>query len=555
MFELEEGEKMLRLGKEELKMKKDQFAKLRIKTPDFDVEEVWEATKKDPTWVHFGGGNLFRAYHSVLQHHLIELNETNKGIIVVSTSNDSKIEKAYHPYDNLCLDVIMKTDGTLDMEVIASVAESIAANQETTSWQRLKEIFQNPSLQFITLTITEKGYDLEDINGEIRGSVREEIEQGIEHPKHTIVILTALLFERYQNEKTPLALVSTDNFSHNGDKLKDAVMTVASIWKEIGVVEQGFIDYLNDENIISFPWSMIDKITPQPSLDVQKKLEEIGFGSVELIQTRKDRPASIAPFVNTEESEYLVIEDRFPNGRPALEKVGVYFTKKEVVDRVERMKVCTCLNPLHTALAIFGCLLKYKSIADEMKDEDLKALIEKIGYDEGMKVVTDPGIINPMEFIKEVIEMRFPNPNIPDTPQRIATDTSQKLSIRFGETLKMYVNREGLDVNDLTFIPLTIAAWCRYLIGIDDAGEAFAISPDPLLEDLQQHIQKIEFGNPDSVGEHLQPILSNRRIFGIDLYEIGLGEKVEGFFKQLIKGPEAVRTTLHENVEGTIEVR
>ncbi|MDP4157962.1 MAG: mannitol dehydrogenase family protein, partial [Bacillota bacterium] len=256
--------------------------------------------------------------------------------------------------------------------------------------------------------------------------------------------------------------------------------------------------------------------------------------------------APIAPFVNGEEAEYLVIEDRFPNGRPALEKVGVYFTAQEVVDQVERMKVCTCLNPLHTALAVFGCLLDYKSIAAEMQDEDLKALVEKIGYVEGMKTVTDPGIIDPKKFIKEVIEVRFPNPNNPDTPQRIASDTSQKLAIRFGETIKAYVQRDDLDVNDLTFIPLTIAGWCRYLLGVNDQGEEMKLSPDPLLEEVQEYMRNVKFGQPDSVSTNLQQILSNTKIFGVDLYEVGLGEKIEIFFKRLINGKGAVRATLHQ---------
>jgi fructuronate reductase len=538
---------LLLLGKEELKTKKAQFAEIGIKTPEYDFEKVWEATKKEPIWLHFGGGNLFRAFHSVLQQHLIEKNETAKGIIVVSTFNDALVEKVYHPYDNLSLDVVMKADGTLDMEAVASVAESIATYSGAESWERLKAIFRKPSLQFVTFSITEKGYGLRDMNGEIRAAVKEEIEQGLALPNHTMVMIAVLLYERYQNGQTPLALVSTDNFSHNGDKLKDAVFTVASLWKEIGVVDQGFMDYINDQTKITFPWSMIDKITPQSSPIVSEKLTALGYGSAELIYPRPNGPA-IAPFVNTEESQYLVIEDRFPNGRPALEKVGVYFTEREVVDLVERMKVCTCLNPLHTALAIFGCLLDYKSIAAEMNDEDLKALVEKIGYDEGMKVVTDPGIIDPMQFIKEVIEVRFPNPNNPDTPQRIATDTSQKLAIRFGETIKLYVERADLDVNDLSFIPLTIAAWCRYLLGINDAGEAMNISPDPLLAEVQSYLNKVEFGNPDSVGDHLKPILANERIFGVDLYQIGLAEKVEEFFKQLIKEPGAVRATLHNQL-------
>ena len=161
----------------------------------------------------------------------------------------------------------------------------------------------------------------------------------------------------------------------------------------------------------------------------------------------------IAPFVNAEKPQYLVIEDKFPNRRMPLEQAGVIFTDRQTVDRVEKMKVCTCLNPLHTALAVFGCLLGYTLIADEMRDPALKSLVEKIGYEEGMPVVVNPQIIDPEAFIKEVIEVRLPNPYIPDTPQRIVTDTSQKVGIRFGETIKAYCLRPDLEVKNSSISP------------------------------------------------------------------------------------------------------
>ena len=130
---------------------------------------------------------------------------------------------------------------------------------------------------------------------------------------------------------------------------------------------------------------MIDKITPRPDSSVAAKLAESGFESTELVIT--DKNTYIAPFVNTEGPQYLVIEDDFPNGRPPLEKTGVRLTTRETVDLVERMKVCTCLNPLHTAMAVFGCLLGYKSIAAEMNDAAIVRLIKRIGYVEGMPVV------------------------------------------------------------------------------------------------------------------------------------------------------------------------
>ena len=108
------------------------------------------------------------------------------------------------------------------------------------------------------------------------------------------------------------------------------------------------------------------------------------------------------------------------------------------------MKVTTCLNPLHTALAVYGCLLGYTLIADEMKDVELNKLVHEIGPDEGMPVVTNPGILSPEAFVDEVINVRIPNPFMPDTPQENCQPiTSQKVGIRYGETIKSYVSKYG----------------------------------------------------------------------------------------------------------------
>ncbi|MBQ7983319.1 MAG: mannitol dehydrogenase family protein, partial [Clostridia bacterium] len=260
-----------------------------------------------------------------------------------------------------------------------------------------------------------------------------------------------------------------------------------------------------------------------------------------------DKNTYIAPFVNAEKPQYLVIEDKFPAGHPALEAGGVIFTERETVDKTEKMKVCTCLNPLHTALAVYGCLLGYTLISAEMKDPELAAMVDVIGYKEGLPVVVNPGILDPQAFIDEVVKVRLPNPFMPDAPQRIATDTSQKMSVRFGETIKAYP-AHGLDVTTLKAIPLVIAGWCRYLMGIDDNGEPFTISSDPLLTELQPYLAGIEMGKscPVCVHKALEPILSNANIFAVNLYEVGLGETVEALFCKLIAGPGAIRAALKE---------
>ncbi|MDF2537241.1 MAG: hypothetical protein K0S76_262 [Herbinix sp.] len=517
--------------------------------PEYDREQMRNNTRKSPAWIHFGGGNIFRAFLAAGLEKLLNEGSYDKGVIVCGGHDYEVIDKVYKPFNDLSLLVELKANGSLKKKVIGSVAETLVADPyHKDNWKRLKEIFCNPSLQLASFTITEKGYSLTDMNGEYLEGVKKDFKEGMEHPSHLMGKITALLYERYQsgikssNHGLPIAMVSMDNCSHNGDKFLASVKTYAEKWVEGNLIEKEFLDYLLDKNMVSFPWSMIDKITPRPDEKVQKILLQEGFEDAELVVTSKN--TYVSAFVNAEETEYLVIEDAFPNSRPPFEKAGYIFTERETVDKVEKMKVCTCLNPLHTALAIFGCLLSYKTIWEEMKDPDLNQLVHKIGYIEGMPVVVHPGVINPEDFIRAVLTLRFPNPFMPDTPQRIATDTSQKLPVRFGETIKAYEKSNRLKASDLTLIPLVIAAWCRYLMGVDDEGNPFTPSPDPLLIQLQEYIKDISLGVTKSVHEQLKPILSNEKIFSVNLYEAGLGEKIEGMFVELIEGKGAVRSTL-----------
>jgi fructuronate reductase len=535
---------MLELTRKCIDTQAADFARAGIKLPGFDIDAVKKTTAEKPVWVHFSAGNLFKAFHASLAQRLLQSGASDRGVIVVEPFDYDAITRVFTPHDNLILKVTMKASGDLEKEVLASVTEALAGDSGGADWKRIAEIFSAPSLQVVSLSITEKGYDLKTIDGAFKSEVLAEFEAGPEKPVHAMTKLCALVYGRYRAGAAPIALLSTDNFSHNGDRLKAAVLTVAGEWQKRGKVDGGFLDYLRDGRRVSFPYSMIDKITPFPAERVKDALAAAGFTGLDIIKT--SRGASVTPFVNTEEAEYLVVEDDFPNGRPPLEKAGVYFASREAVDQVERMKVCTCLNPLHTALAIFGCLLGCTSIAAEMKDADLAALARKIGYEEGMPVVVDPGIIKPKEFLAEVLEKRLPNPNIPDTPQRIATDTSQKLGIRFGVTIKLYGGRPG-GAAALNLIPLAIAAWCRYLLGLDDAGKPFTISPDPLLADLQKMLAGITLGKPETGAGKLKPILSNEKIFGSDLYGAGLGAKIEDYFAGMLQ-PGAVRRLLHEKV-------
>ena len=521
---------------------KEAWKQAGVKLPQYDIASVKENTKKSPVWAHFGIGNIFRIFIGGIADTLIEKGELQKGITCVETFDFDVVDKIYTPYDNLVLGVTLKADGSTEKRVIGSLTEAVKAqSQVPEDWNRLKEIFTNPEFQMASFTITEKGYALKNASGEYFPFVQADIDNGPEKPGAAIAIVTSLLFERFKAGKYPVAIVSCDNCSHNGEKLMNSIVTMAEEWSKKGFVPAEFIDYLKDESKVAFPWSMIDKITPRPAESVEAELEKLGIEDMAPVVTSKH--TFIAPFVNAEGPQYLVIEDKFPNGRPALEKAGVYLTDRETVNKVERMKVTTCLNPLHTALAVYGCVLGYNLIADEMKDKELRELVHRIGPVEGMPVVTDPGILSPEKFVDEVINERIPNPFMPDTPQRIATDTSQKVGIRYGETIKSYVAKYG-DAKKLEAIPLAIAGWLRYLLGVNDQGEAFERSSDPMLESLTESVKGIELGKPETVGDKLKPILSNENIFGSDLYAAGLGEKIEELFKEEIAGKGAVRATL-----------
>lgn len=512
--------------------------------PDYDRELMIQRTKQNPYWVHFGAGNISKAYQADIAQKLIEQKIMDRGIIVVEGFDYEIIESINRKTDDLAILVTLKANGEVEKSVIESIAESLILDSKAQDYKRTQEIFANPSLQMASFTITEKGYCLTDRNNEFYKEVQKDMEQGPALTTSYIGKVASLLYTRFRAGAYPIAMVSMDNCSHNGEKLYKAVYSFAETWEKKELVNTGFTNYLNDVSKVSFPWTMIDKITPRPDEKIADLLHEDGIEDMQPLITKKN--SYVAGYVNAEECGYLVVEDSFPNGRPDMSCAGVIFTDNETVIKTERMKVCTCLNPLHTSLAVFGCLLGFKSISAETTDPDLAKMIDRLGYEEGMKVVSNPGIIKPEDFLNQVLKVRLPNPFMPDTPQRIATDTSQKLPIRFGETIKSYQSIFPEAVSSLKMIPLVFAGWIRYLTGIDDEGRPFTVSSDPMLQYLNEQIEDLDATGMDILPEKVIALIGNEKIFGVNLYQAGLGEAVEKDLLLLLKGPGSVRRTLRE---------
>ena len=527
---------------------REAWEKAGIQLPGYDVEEVSEKARKAPRWVHFGIGNIFRVFIGGIADGLLEEGALDRGLTCVETFDYDVADKIYAPYDNLGLSVILHGDGTRDYKVLGALAEAVKAQSSNEKqWNRLKEIFAAPSLQLVSFTITEKGYALQKADGTWFPFVEADIKNGPTKATGAMAVLTAMLYERYQAGKYPLALVSMDNCSQNGARLRQSVLTMAEEWKKAGYVDDGFLAYVSDEKIIAFPWTMIDKITPRPSEQIAADLEALGVEDMQPVITAKK--TYIAPFVNAEKPQYLVIEDSFPNGRPALEKgFGVYMADRKTVNLAERMKVTVCLNPVHSATGPLGVALGYELFAHMLNtDADMMKMARMVAYDEGLPVVQDPGILSPQAFVDELFNDRFPNEYLGDTNLRLAVDVSQMVGIRFGETIKAYVEKYG-DASRLTALPLGIAGWLRYMLAVDDTGKKYELAPDPMNEEIQEQLKDIVVGQPETFTDQLRPILSNERLFFIDLYKAGVGEKVENMFREMIAGPGAIKATIHKYV-------
>lgn len=519
-----------------------EFEALGVALPSYDVDKAREAGRAQPEWIHLGAGNLFRAFHAQIADDLLAAGLMDCGVVAADLRSPRGVDEVWEPDGDDVLVVTMLSDGTRGLRVLGSVADALFANPaRPEGWRRMRSYFESPELKLVTVTITEKGYATHGANGALLPAVAADMASGPASPASAMGIVASLLLARFEAGAAPLALVTTDNFSQNGKRFRESVLEVARAWAEAGLVPAGFLDYAGDEERVSFPWTMIDRIVPNPSPEIANALAEAGLAGMGLHEG-----LHLASFANTEEARYLVVEDSFPNGRPSLERAGVIMGDRTCAERADTMKVTACLNPLHTALAVFGCLLGYDRIWKEMEDPELVALVRHLGYDEDLPVVVSPGVIDPRAFLDELIERRLPNSALPDAPQRIASDTSQKVPIRYGHTIAAYLASETLSVDDLVGISLAIAGWLRYLVAVDDDGRPFELSPDPMLDELTAAMEPVTLGQADADTIHaaVSPILANGRIFGCDLYEAGLGGRIEGMLVDMLAGPGAVRGTL-----------
>lgn len=510
--------------------------------PTYDIYTVRETTLRYPKWIHFGAGNIFRAFIAQLVESLLNVGVLSSGLIAVEGFDYEIVDLVYKPYDNFAVVLEISTEGMIKKSLVGSISCALKADPFfEEDWTKLRRIFASESLELVSFTVTEKAYTL---NPEII----HDSELGPLSPKVFLTKLLSLLLERYKH-RLPLTMISFDNFSHNSMQLKNSLLKVAEIWATLGYINDDFIDYIDSS--IHFPITVIDKIVPAPAQEFQNLLKEEGL-NFNIHTTEKG--TKIAAFVNAELYQYMVIERcgnvEFLDHPDALR--NVFVTKKEEVERFEKMKVSACLNPVHTATALFGVLLGHSRMDEAISEP----LIKKVAYNvawEAMSVIESPSFVDPITFLEEVIEKRIANPYIPDSPFRITTDTSQKFPVRFGRTLRKYCVETDRCLM-LKFVPLVIAGWLRYLLAIDDYGRPYTPSPDPELHRIREALREVKIGEVDDrvkrrVSSVVTEILKDERIFTVDLSNSPIRRLVESLFLSMISCHGAVRKTLETYLE------
>ena len=150
--------------------------------PTFDYPAVSARTRKTLCWIHFGCGNIFRAFQARMVQELLDAGVMDRGVTAVSGTNPATIRQSFAPYNNLSILVTLGGDGTLTKTVVGSIMEALPALGQTPEEEaRLREIFSSPSLQMASFTITEKGYALRDASGQYLPEVEQDLQTGPGH--------------------------------------------------------------------------------------------------------------------------------------------------------------------------------------------------------------------------------------------------------------------------------------------------------------------------------------------------------------------------------------
>jgi mannitol 2-dehydrogenase len=443
----------------------------RVPVPEYDRGLVTAGV------VHFGVGGFHRAHQAMYHDRLMNQGTAlDWGICGVGVMpEDQRMKEALDAQDGLYTLVIKHSDGTYEPRVIGSVVAYLFAPDDP---EAVIEKMAAPATRIVSLTVTEGGYNINDITGEFdvtNADVRHDLAPGAV-PRTTFGLITEALRRRREQGIAPFTVMSCDNLQGNGQLAQRVFGTFARLRSpELG-------DWVERE--VRFPNSMVDRITPVTTdADRAEVIERFGIAD--------QWPVVCEPFTQ------WVLEDTFTDGRPSYDEVGV-----QLVDNVEPYELMKLrlLNASHQAMCYFGYLAGYRLVHEAAQDPLFQAFL--LGYMDSEATPTLPPVPGvDLAGYKRTLLERFSNPQVRDTIARLCAQSSDRIP----KWLLPVVREQLAGGGEIRRSAAVVASWARYAEGTDEQGEPIEIVDR--LRDTLTSLARRQYEDPDA-------FIANRDVFG-----------------------------------------
>ena len=402
---------------------------------------------------HIGVGNFHRSHQAYYVHQY--LNQTASrawGICGIGLlENDRPVIDALRSQRGHYSLTTFDENGHTEFTRIESIAQLLLGPDEP---QAVIDKLSAPEVRIVTLTITEAGYNIDLATGRFKTD-SPDVQHDVQHPDQPRTVfgyITAALARRFQNGVVPFTVLSCDNFLHNGDAAKTAFVSFAAL------TNPALADRIAES--VSFPNSTVDRITPSVSPAQKQRLNELSGWDDQV-------PVFSESFIQ------WVVEDRFGNGRPELERVGVQFTDDVSAYEAVKLKL---LNASHSMLAYPAFLAGYLTVDEAIGDPVFHDFIRQFMDDDVTPLLNVPPTMDLADY-KATVLRRFANSSIGDQLARLCFDGASKLPVFLLPTLTERMAR-NLPYPRLAFL---IAAYGHYLsAGQTERGKPYTIAEPQL---------------------------------------------------------------------------
>ena len=433
-----------------------------------------------PGIVHLGIGAFHRAHQAFYTEAVLNQFGGDWGIIG-SSLRSASVRDQLVPQDCLYTLVERSSEGE-KLQIIGAVVDTLVGPENPAA---LIASMVQPSIKIISLTVTEKGYCHDPATGNLNPNhpdIQHDL-QNLDKPVSAIGYLIAALKKRYEQKQKGFTVLSCDNLPNNGEVLEKVILQFAQ------KISADFAQWIKQN--ATFPCTMIDRIVPATTDDDRREIES-------RLGVRDEAMVVCEPFTQ------WVIEDKFADGRPQWEKVGVLLVKD--VRLFEKIKL-RLLNGAHSTMAYCGYLSGLQYISEVMEQPAFVNMIKTYMAREAGETIFAPDGFD-IEAYKQQLRDRFSNKSLKHRTWQIAMDGSQKLPQRLLETLREQLKSHG----HIDILCLGIAAWIRYVSGVDEKGAPIEVS-DPLAKELRAACDANQ-GNPVAM---VKAIVSIQKVFGDDL--------------------------------------